>query len=433
MGLPELCNVLLRDAGGVGGADVIPACAAAIIGGHHSVVALRLVVSNPDNTVPFGVTQGPHVLLANLHLQIGGAHVVGEVRQHRRKVLFCLPIRRVVLKHHREGLAVAAGRLEINKLVPRRIVRLAVHAAPLHPDDANAPPLVDLVDEHQRFLTLLAGILEEGVNISRELTAVGVEDLAQHLSASSATADADLSWSGDEVGIHKFSSQPIASPAGVIRKSGVFVFGPVWSRRGSYVTIENMMLTIHRVPEIVLNTGTDYKILAGFALTALAVLAGSWATAYTFKKTVVSQEEIATAGAIRSSRQAWINELRDACANHVAAVMQISDLRTQRDQWLAEKRVHMTPMAAYQYFENENPHWTGYSSTAVHQARMLRAKVELLLNPDEQETVDLLASLDATYDGAANDAEDLSDLCEVVVSRAQKIIKAEWRRTKLGK
>ena len=219
----------------------------------------------------------------------------------------------------------------------------------------------------------------------------------------------------------------------MIRISGVFVFGPAWSRRGSYVTIENMMLTIHRVPEIVLNTGTDYKILAGFALTALAVLAGSWATAYTFKKTVVSQEGIATAGAIRSSRQAWINELRDACANHVAAVMQISDLRTQRDQWLTEKRVHMTPLAAYQYFENENPHWAGYSSAAVHQARMLRAKVELLLNPDEQETVDLLASLDAIYVGAANDAEDLSDLCEVVVSRAQKIIKAEWRRTKLGK
>jgi len=199
------------------------------------------------------------------------------------------------------------------------------------------------------------------------------------------------------------------------------------------VTIENMMLTVHRVPEIVLNTGTDYKILAGFALTALAVLAGSWATAYTFKKTVASQEDIATAGAIRSSRQGWINELRDACANHVAAVTQISDLRTQRAQWLEEKNVQMTPLGAYQFFEKENPNWAGYSSVAVHQARMLRAKVELMLNPDEQETVDLLASLDAAYDGAASDVDDLSDLCDAVVSRAQKIIKAEWRMTKLGK
>lgn len=199
------------------------------------------------------------------------------------------------------------------------------------------------------------------------------------------------------------------------------------------MTIENMMLTIHRVPEIVLNTGTDYKILAGFALTALAVLAGSWATAYTFKKTVVSQGDIATAGAIRSSRQAWINEFRDACANYVAAVLQISDLRTQRAEWLAEKRVHMTPLAAFQFFEKENPQWAGYSSVAVHQARMIRAKLELMLNPDEQETMDLLTSLDEAYVGAATDVDDLSELCDAVVTRAQKIIKAEWRMTKLGK
>ena len=137
--------------------------------------------------------------------------------------------------------------------------------------------------------------------------------------------------------------------------------------------------------------------------------------------------------AIRSSRQAWINEFRDACANYVAAVLQISDLRTQRAEWLAEKRVHMTPLAAFQFFEKENPQWAGYSSVAVHQARMIRAKLELMLNPDEQETMDLLTSLDEAYVGAATDVDDLSELCDAVVTRAQKIIKAEWRMTKLGK
>jgi hypothetical protein len=34
----------------------------------------------------------------------------------------------------------------------------------------------------------------------------------------------------DQVGINNCSRQPIASPAGVIRRSGVFVFGPAWSR-----------------------------------------------------------------------------------------------------------------------------------------------------------------------------------------------------------
>lgn len=198
------------------------------------------------------------------------------------------------------------------------------------------------------------------------------------------------------------------------------------------MTIENVMLTLNRVPEIVLNTGTDYKILAGFGLTALAVVAGSWATAYTFKKTVATQESIATAGAIRTSRQAWINELRDSCANHVAAVLQIADLRAKRREWLSSKRVMMEESRAFQLFESENPSWVGYSSVAVNQARMLRAKIELLLNPDEQETTDLLSALDAAYIGAAEEADNLSDLSDTVVARAQKIIRAEWRRTKLG-
>jgi len=34
----------------------------------------------------------------------------------------------------------------------------------------------------------------------------------------------------DQIGIHNCSRQPIASPAGVIRRSGVFVFSPARSR-----------------------------------------------------------------------------------------------------------------------------------------------------------------------------------------------------------
>ncbi|AZF05656.1 hypothetical protein C4J94_2889 [Pseudomonas sp. R5-89-07] len=56
-----------------------------------------------------------------------------------------------------------------------------------------------------------------------------------------------------------------------------------------------------------------------------------------------------------------------------------------------------------------------------------------MLNPDEQETMDLLTSLDEAYAGAATDLDNLSELCDAVVTRAQKIIKAEWRMTKLGK
>jgi hypothetical protein len=39
--------------------------------------------------------------------------------------------------------------------------------------------------------------------------------------AGAATADADLGRARDQIGIHNCSRQPIASPAGVIRRSGV--------------------------------------------------------------------------------------------------------------------------------------------------------------------------------------------------------------------
>lgn len=199
------------------------------------------------------------------------------------------------------------------------------------------------------------------------------------------------------------------------------------------MTIENVMLTLNRVPEIALNTGTDYKVLGGFFLTALAVAIGSWATIYTFRRTVRSQEKIATAASIRASRQAWINELRDCCANYVAAVLRISDLRGKRARWLGAENIHMEEWRAYQYFENKNPAWVELALAAVNEARMYRAKVEMLLNPEEPPTVDLLSAMDVAYENEEKNVDDLPGLCDTIVSRAQVIIKSEWVRTKQGR
>ncbi|MNP08446.1 hypothetical protein D3C76_1005150 [compost metagenome] len=207
---PEGCYVLLDDAGDVGWADAVPSGIAALVGGHHPAIAAGLVIADADNAVPFVVAQGAHVLLADLHLEVSGAHVVAEVRQHRRQVLLCFPVCLVVLQHHREGLAVAAGRLEVDDLVPGRVVRLPVYPTPLHPDDVDAPVLGHGVDEDQRLLALLAGVLEEGVRVCRELAAVGLQDFPEHVPAGAATTDADLRRPGDLVGVHRQS--PLQAP-----------------------------------------------------------------------------------------------------------------------------------------------------------------------------------------------------------------------------
>jgi len=142
------------------------------------------------------------MFLTDLHLEVGGAHVVAKVWQHGRQVLLRFPVCLVVLQHHREGLAVAAGRLEVDNLVPGRVVRLAVNSAPLHPDDADAPVLGNGVDKDQRLLALFTGDLEEGVHVCRLLAAVGLKDFPEHVPAGAATTDTDLRRPSDLVGVH---------------------------------------------------------------------------------------------------------------------------------------------------------------------------------------------------------------------------------------
>lgn len=47
-----------------------------------------------------------------------------------------------------------------------------------------------------------------------------------------------------------------------------------------------------------MDSGTDWTVLVGFALTALAVFAGAWVSIFTFKKTAHSQMILAKAVAL---------------------------------------------------------------------------------------------------------------------------------------
>ncbi|NIF19670.1 hypothetical protein [Pantoea sp. Cy-639] len=200
------------------------------------------------------------------------------------------------------------------------------------------------------------------------------------------------------------------------------------------MAIENVMLTLNRIPEInaVIDAGTDYKTLAGFLLTVIAVVLGSGVTVYTFKRTVKSQEDVATAAIIRSSRQAWINEVRDCCSRYVAAVCSVSDLIIKRGGWFECNGIDIGQTGAWISFERENPDWVELSVVSVNETRALRAKIQMLLNSGEAETDDLLKAMDDAYERASKGEREMSGLCDAIVFCAQKIIKIEWERTKKG-
>jgi hypothetical protein len=196
------------------------------------------------------------------------------------------------------------------------------------------------------------------------------------------------------------------------------------------MTIENVMLTLNRVPEIkaVIDSGTDWKILGGFVLTAAAVFAGSMVTIWTFRKTVHSQEELARKVSVKQSRQEWINELRNCCANYVASVMALREHQVTHPtrSELAIKLLEMDPASA----ANMLIEWGNSRNLLFSSAYSLRAKVILLSNPKEKLFKELLVEVNGALANAGSGAEDAVAHCDRVIDLSQQILKIEWDRAR---
>lgn len=205
--------------------------------------------------------------------------------------------------------------------------------------------------------------------------------------------------------------------------------------------IENLMMTIHRVPRIELDTGTDWTAVwtaVGTSLATIAVvLITTIYTAYSFRKTINAQKDVADsleasriahskAEAVARSRQDWINSLRDAVASFVASGDDLSAAshkfhdRTSVVSETEEDARHAQDLKDRLYSE-----FTRSLSTL----KLHYAKVQLYTNPLEKETNELVLAMIAYVD-AASHRMPTADLGDAVVRVAQQIIKNEWVRVK---
>lgn len=196
------------------------------------------------------------------------------------------------------------------------------------------------------------------------------------------------------------------------------------------MTIENMVVTLNRVPEIraIVDSGTDWTVLAGFALTAVAVLVGAWVSIFTFKKTANNQMVLAKAVALKESRQAWINELRDTCSDYIAA---IGLLQAHADGSEAHG-------AFIQIVKADDPAtaaglketWEGEKRKLLMTAFSLSAKIQLLSNPKEPAFVQLATEVLSALEHASTPGGGVYGNCGRIVVLAQQILKIEWNRAK---
>ncbi len=192
--------------------------------------------------------------------------------------------------------------------------------------------------------------------------------------------------------------------------------------------VDTSVLYVDHLPKIHIDSGTDWITLFGFMLTAIAVVAGSMVTVWTFRKTTRSQEELARKVAVKQSRQDWISELRNSCSNYVAAVMVLKahNCLHESNSKVASALIEHDP-AAGAHMQAEWGRQYGVLLASVHS---LRAKLILLSNPKEDLFKSLLLEVDKALDKATEGGVTRNNEFDRIVELSQQILKIEWDRAR---
>ncbi|HEE9760123.1 TPA: hypothetical protein R8F97_000992 [Pseudomonas putida] len=202
--------------------------------------------------------------------------------------------------------------------------------------------------------------------------------------------------------------------------------------------MDAMMLWLYSIPEIKLNTGTDWLALAGVILTGAIVAIGAWTTIKNFKATTDSQERIAERNAaenlehskaqnVAKNRQEWINSLRLAISEFIAACYEIRALKK-----ISQKNYKLEPAC----FEDEmdlERHELEIQSKLVRaegEAKKQLALVELYINPGEHDSRELVRMAHIFLESAGDQNFKMSWEADELIKVAQEILKTEWERVK---
>lgn len=229
---------------------------------------------------------------------------------------------------------------------------------------------------------------------------------------------------------------------------------------------ETSIVYLEQLPKLVVESGPDYPTLIGFAVTIVIFGLGTWLSVHTSRKssklqtenlertiehqegsidkTIASQEAVAEKNSLKTSRQGWINDLRDTCAQFVSEALNVQRLNVSKksleSNWGALKNGHPAEYASALSL------WMSEHMQAKKEVRRLRARIDLLLNPTEQDSQFLMqwvkmieiecdmelgrdVETDTLYQRVP---KDLDDPCEELIKCCQKILKDEWEKAKEG-
>ena len=215
---------------------------------------------------------------------------------------------------------------------------------------------------------------------------------------------------------------------------------------------ETSVVYLEQVPKIVVDTGLDLPTLISFAVTILIFALGTWLTLrnsdenskqqtlnlkeslahqeQSLTRTIESQEGVASKNSLKASRQGWINDLRDATSQYVAATMNVQRLNNFRQQrsryW---ERLEEKDFAEHSRSFSE---WAVDHIEAVKEVKRLKAKIELLLNPVEEASMKLMEAVEEAERQCDTSGSSLVNPCRDIITCCQVILKNEWEKAKSG-
>lgn len=204
------------------------------------------------------------------------------------------------------------------------------------------------------------------------------------------------------------------------------------------MTFDSMMLGVYTIPEIKLNSGTDWVALSGILLTAVIVAIGAWTTIKNFRATTDSQERIAERHAaeqlehskaqnVARNRQEWINSLRMAVSDFIAACFEIRAIKK-----ISLKNYTIKPELFEDQMDLER-HELEIQSKLIRaegEAKKQLALIELYINPDESDSRELVRMAHIFYENSGDQNFKMSYEVDEIVKISQEILKTEWERVK---
>ncbi|ANB27126.1 hypothetical protein A6F57_19245 [Alteromonas stellipolaris] len=203
-------------------------------------------------------------------------------------------------------------------------------------------------------------------------------------------------------------------------------------------------VAISEIPKIVVEmpSTTDWFSIGSIALTALIVVGTTIMTIRNLTKTIKLQESLADKNSnteleksrreqLARNRQTWINNLRDYVSDFIAAVCRVDGFTKTSDAKLKifQKQSSDIQIESMMSMYESTDHW-------LAEALSLKAKINLHLNPKEQESKELLVLLNSAYllaestDLGPEQGKDLGTLISNIESKTQTILKTEWERVK---